>query len=119
MSTLAIPLTLSDVVPVRRWRTATLVVGGALLTTAAAQVRIPLGFTPVPLTGQTFAVLLVGATLGARRAAACEGDDGLVGVDGAELVVVGVGHVDDARGVHGDGVREVKERRRANPVGGA
>ncbi len=72
MSTLAIPLTLSDVVPVRRWRTATLVVGGALLTTAAAQVRIPLGFTPVPLTGQTFAVLLVGATLGARRAAASQ-----------------------------------------------
>ena len=72
MSTLAVPLTLSDVVPVRRWRTATLVFGGALLTTAAAQVRIPLGFTPVPLTGQTFAVLLVGATLGARRAAASQ-----------------------------------------------
>ena len=37
------------------------VVGGALLTAAAAQISIPLGFTPVPVTGQTLAVLLVGA----------------------------------------------------------
>jgi biotin transport system substrate-specific component len=35
-----------------------------------AQVRIPLPFTPVPITGQTFAVLLVGASLGSRRGAA-------------------------------------------------
>jgi biotin transporter BioY len=35
-----------------------------------AQVKIPLGFTPVPITGQTFAVLLVGAALGSRRGAA-------------------------------------------------
>lgn len=42
-----------------------LTVGFALLTAAAAQVRIPLGFTPVPITGQTFAVLLAGAALGA------------------------------------------------------
>ena len=35
-----------------------------------AQVRIPLPFTPVPITGQTFAVLLVGAVLGSRRGAA-------------------------------------------------
>jgi biotin transport system substrate-specific component len=39
------------------------------ITAAAAQVRIPLPFTPVPITGQTFAVLLCGATLGARRGA--------------------------------------------------
>lgn len=43
---------------------------GSLLVTALAQVRIPLPFTPVPLTGQTFAVLLVGAGLGSRRGAA-------------------------------------------------
>ena len=35
-----------------------------------AQVKIPLPVTPVPLTGQTFAVLLVGAVLGSRRGAA-------------------------------------------------
>lgn len=42
----------------------------ALFVAAFAQIRIPLPFTPVPLTGQTFAVLLVGAALGAKRGAA-------------------------------------------------
>ena len=46
-----------------------LVVAGAALLALATQVRIPLGFTPVPLTGQTFAVLLLGAALGLRRGA--------------------------------------------------
>ncbi len=45
-------------------RTAVTVVAGAALIAACAQISIPLGFTPVPLTGQTFAVLLVGAGLG-------------------------------------------------------
>ena len=72
MSTIAVPLTLADVLPITRWRTATIVIGAALFTAVAAQVRIPLGFTPVPLTGQTFAVLLVGAALGSRRAAASQ-----------------------------------------------
>lgn len=40
------------------------VVGFALLTALFAQITIPLPFTPVPITGQTFAVLLSGATLG-------------------------------------------------------
>jgi biotin transport system substrate-specific component len=47
-----------------------LVVLGALFVAALAQVKIPLPFTPVPLTGQTFAVFLVGATLGSKRGAA-------------------------------------------------
>ena len=47
---------------------AALVVGGAALTAALAQVVIPLW--PVPITGQTLAVLLTGATLGATRGAA-------------------------------------------------
>ncbi len=46
-----------------------LILAGTLFTAALAQVRIPLPFTPVPLTAQTFAVLLVGAALGARRGA--------------------------------------------------
>jgi biotin transport system substrate-specific component len=46
-----------------------LVVSGSLLVALMAQIRIPLPFSPVPITGQTFAVLLVGATLGSRRAA--------------------------------------------------
>lgn len=45
------------------------VVGFAGLTALMAQIRIPLGFTPVPVTGQTFAVLLAGAALGARLGA--------------------------------------------------
>ena len=49
---------------------AVLVVGACLFTALLAQVKIPLGFTPVPITGQTFAVLLVGAALGSRRGAA-------------------------------------------------
>ena len=44
---------------------AALVVAGAGLTAIAAQVAVPLW--PVPITGQTLAVLLVGSTLGAVR----------------------------------------------------
>jgi biotin transport system substrate-specific component len=44
-----------------------LVVAGAALTAGLAQVAIPLW--PVPITGQTLAVLLVGASLGATRGA--------------------------------------------------
>jgi len=38
----------------------------AALTGLAAQVRIPLSFSPVPITGQTFAVLLSAVILGKR-----------------------------------------------------
>jgi hypothetical protein len=48
-------------------RDLSLIVLGALLVATLAQVIIPLPFTPVPLTGQTFAVLLVGAALGSKR----------------------------------------------------
>lgn len=51
-------------------RDAALIIGGCLFTALLAQVKIPLGFTPVPITGQTFAVLLVGATLGSWRGGA-------------------------------------------------
>ena len=43
------------------------IVGFSLLTALLAQIRVPLPFTPVPVTGQTLAVLLAGAVLGARR----------------------------------------------------
>ena len=46
-------------------RTVAAVLAGAALIAGCAQISIPLGFTPVPLTGQTFAVLLVGTSLGA------------------------------------------------------
>lgn len=44
-----------------------LVAAGAALTAIAAQIQIPLW--PVPVTGQTLAVLLVGSSLGALRGA--------------------------------------------------
>lgn len=50
-------------------RSVVLVVAFSLLTALAAQLVIPLPFTPVPITGQTFAVLLTGALLGSRLGA--------------------------------------------------
>ena len=41
-----------------------LVLAGTALVAGAAQISVKLPFTPVPITGQTFAVLLVGASLG-------------------------------------------------------
>ncbi|PNE42335.1 MULTISPECIES: biotin transporter BioY [Streptomyces] len=50
-----------------RVRDAALVAGGAVITGIAAQIALPVPGSPVPVTGQTFAALLVGASLGARR----------------------------------------------------
>src|SRR4051794_3374957 len=47
---------------------AVLVALGITLIALSAQISIPLPNTPVPLTGQTFGVLLVGASYGASRA---------------------------------------------------
>jgi len=66
------PSTLADTIPRTRVRDGVFVVGFALLTAGAAQIVIPLGFTPVPITGQTFAVLLAGGVLGAFRGAASQ-----------------------------------------------
>lgn len=69
---------LADLFPARRLgvsekvRDAVAVVGFALLTALAAQVKFHLGFTPVPITGQTFAVLLAGGTLGMTRGASSQ-----------------------------------------------
>jgi biotin transport system substrate-specific component len=60
---------LADTLPGTRVRDAVLVVGGALLTALFAQISIDVPPSPVPITGQTLAVGLVGATLGARRGA--------------------------------------------------
>ena len=48
-------------------RDITLIIAGSLLVAALAQITIPLPFTPVPLTGQTFGILLIGAALGSKR----------------------------------------------------
>lgn len=75
VSPISKPSVLIDAIPVRfipqvKVRNATLVIGGALLVALASQIKIPLGFTPVPINGLTFATLVVGGVLGARRGAA-------------------------------------------------
>jgi biotin transport system substrate-specific component len=57
------------VLPSSKVTSVLLVVGAAALTALAAQWEIHLPFTPVPITGQTFAVLLTGAALGMRLGA--------------------------------------------------
>ena len=63
------PAVLADVIPGARVRDAVLVLSGALLTALFAQISIDVPPSPVPITGQTLAVGLVGATLGMRRGA--------------------------------------------------
>jgi len=71
MSTAAAPSrpgqVLADLLPASRVRDIALVLGGAALTGLAAQISVPVPGSPVPVTGQTFAALLVGTTLGAGR----------------------------------------------------
>lgn len=64
------PGVLADAFPRSAVRNVLLVLGGAAFVGLAAQIAIPLPFTPVPLTGQTFAVLLTAAALGTWRGVA-------------------------------------------------
>lgn len=61
---------LADLLPGRLARDVALVLGGAALTGLLAQIAVPVAGSPVPVTGQTFGALVVGAALGWRRAAA-------------------------------------------------
>ncbi len=76
------PRVLADVVPQSWVRQITLIVGAALFVGIAAQIAIPLPFTPVPLTLQTFAVLLAGSALGSLRGAAAMALYAVVGIAG-------------------------------------
>jgi biotin transport system substrate-specific component len=40
---------------------------GSLLIALLAQISIPVPFSPIPITGQTIGVVLVGGLLGAKR----------------------------------------------------
>jgi len=73
-----------------------LVGGFAALTGLAAQIRIPLWFTPVPITLQTFAFLLAGLVLGARYGGLSQGiyvGGGALGVPWFQAMGAGVGHL--------------------------
>lgn len=58
---------LTDLLPRTAVRDVAVVVAGALLVAASAQIVVPLPFTPVPITGSTFGVLLAAAALGPLR----------------------------------------------------
>jgi biotin transport system substrate-specific component len=68
---------------------ALLVAAGVLLVAGAAQVRIPLADTPVPITGQTFAVVLIGAAYGASLGASTLVAYWLIGLAGAPIYAEG------------------------------
>jgi biotin transport system substrate-specific component len=68
---------------------ALLVLAGTGFVALAAQVKIDLSFTPVPITGQTFAVVLVGASLGALLGLASLGLYLFVGALGAPIYADG------------------------------
>lgn len=74
---------------------------GAGLIAGSAQVSIPLPFTPVPITGQTFSVLLVGASLGLRRGGASGLLYLLLGIAGAPVYAGGAHGFDVITGASG------------------
>ncbi len=69
-------MTFVDAVPAGRLKAhsrlydSSLVLGGSLLLALSAQIAIPLPFSPVPITGQTFAVLVIGMLFGRWRGTA-------------------------------------------------
>ncbi|WP_413757255.1 biotin transporter BioY [Streptomyces sp. MMBL 11-3] len=73
---------LADLLPASRVRDIALVAGGAALTGLAAQIAVPVPGSPVPVTGQTFAALLVGTALGAGRGLASLALYALLGLAG-------------------------------------
>jgi biotin transport system substrate-specific component len=76
-----------------------IVVGASLFVAVCAHITIPLPFTPVPLTVQNFAVLLVGLALGSRRGFAAlalylaEGVAGLPVFSPLPLGLGGIAHI--------------------------
>lgn len=92
---------LADLFPRTLVRNVALVVGAALLTAAASQLRIPLGFSPVPITGGTFAVLLTAAALGPARGAAGQATYLLLGAAGLPFFSGGSGGVSYLFGASG------------------
>jgi biotin transport system substrate-specific component len=63
---------LAESLPGTLTRSGATIVLGAALTALAAQVAVPVPGSPVPVTGQTFAVLLTAAALGPARGLAAQ-----------------------------------------------
>src|ERR1700733_15222321 len=88
-------LVLAEVLPAGLTRSGVTILLGAGLTAVAAQVAIPVPGSPVPVTGQTFAVLLTAAALGPARGLAAQA---------LYLVLAAVGLPVFAGAGHGTGV---------------
>jgi biotin transport system substrate-specific component len=95
------PRVLADTLPNIRTRDIALVVAGALLTALCAQLSFYLPGDPVPVTGQTFAVLLTGAALGANRGASSQGLYVLLGALGLPFYADGESGIDVIWGATG------------------
>jgi biotin transport system substrate-specific component len=83
------PAVLGDVVPGRLVRDIALVAGAAVFVGVAAQISVPVPGTPVPVSGQTFAVLLSGAALGLNRSVLAMALYALTGVLGVPWSAAG------------------------------
>ena len=66
------PLVLADLFPAIKARNVVLVALGVLFTALLAQVSVPVPGSPVPITGQTLAVVLTAAALGPVRGVAVQ-----------------------------------------------
>jgi biotin transport system substrate-specific component len=95
------PRVLADLVPRVRARDAALVLAAVALTAVCAQISFYLPGNPVPVTGQTFAVLLSGAALGANRGASAMLLYVLLGTVGLPVFADGNHGVDIVTGASG------------------
>jgi len=81
-------------------RDATLMLGGAGIVTLFAQIVIRVPWTTVPITGQTFAVLVAGSTLGAWRGAGSLSIYAILGMIGVPVFAAGSGTTSGVWDVH-------------------
>ena len=106
MTAAALPLpgrrpVLADVLPGARMRDVALVGGAALLTALLAQVAIPVAGSPVPITGQTLAVVVTAAALGPARGVAGQALYLLLGMIGLPFYSEATGGVEVVVGATG------------------
>jgi len=92
---------LADHIPNVTMRNAMLITAGVALTALAAQIAVPLPFTPVPVSGQTFAVLVLAAVLGPGRAVATQAAYWAIGLVGVPVFADASGGVQIAFGATG------------------
>ncbi len=103
LSAAAVPrhAVLADALPRSVARDVVLVVGAALFTALCAQFEIPVPGSPVPVSGQTFAVILGSAALGASRGTLAMGLYVLLGMVGLPFYAGGESGVDVIWGATG------------------